>query len=87
MANVAVFVANPVWQANGTQAWNLGAGDRDNCWTFSVRPFQANDRATLEAGIFANSDNNLNQSTDVVVTLAGSGGGGLIRLTATRVSP
>lgn len=86
MANVHFFFANPIWQANGTIAWNLPIGDRDNCWSFSARPFQANDRVTVTS-ISANSDNNLNQSTDMLVTMQATGGGGLVRLTATRVSP
>jgi hypothetical protein len=85
MANVSFFFANPVFQANGPAAWNMPVGDRDNCWSFSARPFQANDRVILHE-VAANSDNNLNQSTDIVITMAASGGGGLIRLTAMRVS-
>jgi hypothetical protein len=38
--------------------------------------------------VSANSDNKLNQSTDIVITMIpGVGGGGLVRLAAGAVSP
>lgn len=90
MANVTVIRWDPVFQAYGEASWNLHpSGDRDNCWVWSVRPFQARDAAFL-SGVLASSDNNLNQSTDVVVRLSPNeppiGGGGLIRITATVIS-
>lgn len=78
---------SPVWQSAGTAAWNVPVGDRDNYWGFSARPFQANDTVVVEK-VSANSDNNLNQSTDIVLRMIpGVGGGGLIRLAAGAVSP
>lgn len=90
MANVTVVRLNPVFQTYGEMAWNIApSGDRDNCWVWSVRPFQARDSAFL-TGVQSNSDNNLNQSTDVVVRLSANeppvGGGGLIRITGTVIS-
>jgi hypothetical protein len=89
MATVTLIRVNPVWQAYGEMAWNVHpSGDGDNYWGWSVRPFQARDTAFL-SGIGANSDNNLNQSTDLVVRLSPNqgpvGGGGLIRITGARV--
>ena len=88
MANVTFFNANPVYQAPGEMAWNITWGDRDNYWGFSVRPFQANNTAVLKT-ISANSDNNLNQSTDLVVDVISAPGivGGLLHITGTRVTP
>ncbi|WP_406291420.1 hypothetical protein [Embleya sp. NBC_00896] len=84
MGTLSYFWAQPVFQAPGTVAWNVPWGDRDWYWGFAARPFQANDTTVLER-VSANHDNNLNNSTDVVVTMI-SGGGGLVRLTATRVT-
>lgn len=87
MATVHFRQSSPVWQSAGTAAWNMVVGDRDNFWGFSARPFQANDTVVLEK-VSANSDNNLNQSTDIVITMIpGVGGGGLVRLAAGAVSP
>ncbi len=86
MANVRLSRINPVFQAAGEAAWNVTGGDRDNFWGFSVRPFQANDTVVL-LRVAANSDNNLNQSTDLVINMIPSGGGGLIRITQVVVSP
>ena len=81
---VAVFRAAPVWQAYGEAAWNVVSGNRDDFFGWSVRPFQARDSVFL-VGVAAHSDNNLNQSTDLVVRLSPNGGsvggGGLIRIT------
>ncbi|MEA2454229.1 MAG: hypothetical protein QOI45_491 [Thermoleophilaceae bacterium] len=89
MANVTLIRGNPVFQAYGETAWNMSpSGDGDNCWVWSVRPFQARDSAFL-SGVAANSDNNLNQSTDLVVKLSPNegpvGGGGLIRITGAKI--
>jgi hypothetical protein len=90
VATVTQFWCNPVWQAYGQTAWNVAWGDRDFYWGFSARPYQANDIVRLDAAS-SNSDNNLNQSTDLVVTITDSfggtprGQGGLIRLTAIKV--
>ncbi|MBX9944870.1 MAG: hypothetical protein K2Y40_12375 [Reyranella sp.] len=84
---VSFFFANPSWQANGTVNWWFDVGDRDNFWSVSVRPFQANDRVRLEGGIDSISDNNLKQRTEFRVTMTASGGGGLVKLTAIRVTP
>jgi hypothetical protein len=81
------FPPGSSWQANGTQGWWWGIGDRDNYWGLSVRPFQANDRVRLEGPIDSISDNNLNQRTEFLVTMTASGGGGLLHWTAIRVSP
>lgn len=89
MANVQLFRASPVFQAPGEAAWNVnGWGDRDNYWGFSVRPFQANNTAVL-LRVAANTDNNLNTSTDLVVNVFSAPGinGGLLRLAAVRVTP
>jgi hypothetical protein len=89
MATTTLFQIPPgsTWQANGSQGWWMASGDRDNFWGLSVRPFQANDRVRLEAGVTSVSDNNLNQTTEFVVTMtAGTGGGGLLHIMATRVS-
>jgi hypothetical protein len=73
----------------GETAWNVVSGDRDNCYVWSVRPFQARDSAFL-VGVAAHSDNNLNQSTDLVVRLSANappvGGGGLVRITGAKIS-
>ena len=89
MADVRYFHANPVYQAPGQAAWNLPWGDENNCWTFSVRPFQANNTTEL-IKIGANTGNGMNLvSTDLVVNVKSAPGivGGLIRITATRVTP
>lgn len=89
MATTTYFQVTPgsTWQADGTQGWWMGVGDRDNFWGLSVRPFQANDRVRLEGGITSVSDNNLNQVTEFTVTMMASGGGGLLHFTAVRVTP
>jgi hypothetical protein len=89
MATVTLIRLNPLFQAYGETAWNVHpSGDGDNCWLWSVRPFQARDSAFL-SGVNANSDNDLNQSTDLVVKLMANegpvGGGGLIRITGAKV--
>ncbi|MGV1047383.1 MAG: hypothetical protein ACOYD4_02505 [Solirubrobacterales bacterium] len=89
MATVDQFFCNPIWQSYGTTAWNVpGWGDRDTYWGFSARPHQARDTVSLDA-VGCNSDNNLNQSTDLVVRIRNNqgpaGGGGEVRLTAIRV--
>ncbi|MEV0727699.1 MULTISPECIES: hypothetical protein [Polymorphospora] len=88
MATVTLIRANPVFQAYGEAAWNVVAGDRDNYFGWSVRPFQARDSALL-TGVAAHSDNNLNQSTDLIVRLSPNqgpvGSGGLIRITGVMV--
>jgi hypothetical protein len=88
MATVTLIRIAPAWQAYGEAAWNVVAGDRDNFYGWSVRPYQARDSAFL-VGVAAHSDNNLNQSTDMVVRLSANagpvGGGGLIRITGIRV--
>ena len=90
MSSVTLIRLNPIFQAYGETAWNVApSGDGDNAWLWSVRPFQARDSAFL-SGVNANSDNNLNQSTDLVVKLANNqgpaGGGGLIRITGAKVA-
>jgi hypothetical protein len=89
MANVGLIRVDPVFQSYGETAWNVVSGDRDNCYVWSVRPFQARDSAFL-VGVAAHSDNNLNQSTDLVVRLSANappvGGGGLIRITGAKIS-
>ena len=87
MAGVTYFSLNPIWQANGTSGWWFGIGDRDNYFGISARPFQANDRVRLEGSIDSISDNNLNQRTEFVITMAASGGGGLVHVTGIRVTP
>ncbi len=88
MATVTLIRFAPVWQAYGESAWNVVSGDRDNYYGWSVRPYQARDSAYL-VGVAAHSDNNLNQSTDMVVRLSANqgpvGGGGLVRITGVRV--
>ena len=69
---------NPVFQAYGQlAAWNVVAGDRER------------DSVLLES-VAAHSDNNLNQSTDLLLRLTPNeppiGGGGLIRITGVRVT-
>jgi hypothetical protein len=88
MANVSFRFSNNVFQAPGTAAWNLPWGDRDSYWGFAVRPFQANNTAVLER-VSANTDNDLNTSTDITVTVISAPGifGGLFRFTAIRVTP
>jgi hypothetical protein len=84
---VSYFRLNPIWQANGTSNWWMAVGDRDNFWSISARPFQANDRVRLEGAIDAISDNNLNQTTEFRITMSALGGGGLVKVTAIRVTP
>jgi hypothetical protein len=88
MATVTLISFAPVWQAYGEVAWNVVRGDRDNYYGWSVRPYQARDTAYL-VGVAAHSDNNLNQSTDMVVRLSANqgpvGGGGLVRITGVKV--
>lgn len=85
MAEVTLIRANTVFQSFGEIAWNIPIGDRDNFFGWSVRPFQASD-TTFLVGVAANSDNNLNQSTDLVVRMSGMvGTGGLIRITGVMV--
>ncbi len=72
-------------------AWNLFGsygGDRDNYWGYSARPYQANNTVVLEK-VSANQDNNLSNSTDLVVTVISAPGinGTLIRFTAIQVTP
>ena len=98
MANVSFFRSGTAdgvglaFQAPGTVAWNLGggyAGDRDNYWGYSARPYQANNTVVLEK-VSANQDNNLNNSTDLVVTVISNApgiNGTLIRFAAIRVTP
>ncbi len=89
MAGVTYFPANPVYQAPGQVAWNIPWGDRDNCWTFSVRPYQSNNTTEL-IKIAANTGNGIDLvSTDLVVNVKSAQGivGGLIRITGTRVTP
>ena len=81
---------NPVFQAyNEEVAWNVVAGDRDDYFGWAVRPFQARDSVVL-VSVAAHSDNNLNQSTDLIVRIAPNappvGGGGLIRITGVKVT-
>jgi hypothetical protein len=89
MASVAYFFTNPVYQAPGQQAWNIAWGDRDNCWTFSVRPYQSNNTTEL-IKVAGNTGNGIEfVSTDLVVNVISAPGivGGFIRMTATRVGP
>jgi hypothetical protein len=82
------FPPGSSWQADGTtQGWWWGVGDRDNYWSISVRPFQANDRVRLLGDIDAVSDNNLNQTTEFATQMFASGGGGQLHWTAIRVTP
>jgi hypothetical protein len=73
-------------------AWNLYGGiggDRDNYWGYSARPYQANSTVVLEK-VSANQDNNLSNSTDLVVTvipIPPDTSGTLIRFAAIRVTP
>lgn len=87
---VQLIRVNPVFQAyHETVAWNVVAGDRDNFFGWAVRPFQARDSVVLTE-VAAHSDNNLNQSTDLVLRLTPNqppvGGGGLIRITGVKVT-
>lgn len=71
MATVIQYWNNPgsCYQADGTVEWTWKLGDRDFYWGFSVRPYQANQKVQLDS-VYAVSDNDNNQATHLVVTVA-----------------
>ena len=79
---MAFFQNVPVYQAPGNAGWVWNRGDRDNCWVFSVQPYQANDPGVEVLEQWATTNNDLLQTTHFVVRHADHG---LIRFTAMRL--
>jgi hypothetical protein len=74
MATVTQFwteAQDAPFQAFGTTvSWSWALGDDTFYWGFAVRPLQANALVSVAAPLTAISDNDLNQTTVLTVTVA-----------------
>ena len=59
-----------VFQRPGTTTWRWPAGEREHCWVYSFRPFQANERGCEILRHFTVSDNNLAHTEFFVVRVS-----------------
>jgi hypothetical protein len=68
-----------VFQSPGTVEWTWPAGEREHYWGYSFRPFQANEPACEVVRQWTSSDNNLQHTQHLIVSVAA---GNLYRLSA-----
>ncbi|WP_141753639.1 hypothetical protein [Streptomyces agglomeratus] len=86
MATVTHYHANDVYQAEGTAAWNLPWGENYDFWSFSAMPVTGGTSLTLER-TQTNRAGVTQFSTDIVTRMISSSGGGMVKMSATRVAP